>query len=66
MIADCAVRRFRSEFPCPLCTEGCDMLRGCEGAGHYVGFLTAQQGKHRRRQLERDGWTPLWKDDEFA
>ena len=65
-LADCAECTIRRLFPNPWCTPQCDLLRACEGRGHYVGFLTVQESKRRVRQLQRAGWQPLWKDDEFA
>ena len=63
-LADCMEREVRRLFPNPLCTSACDFLRGCEHAGHYTGFLSASESRQRRMRLARDGWKPLWKDED--
>ena len=65
-LPDCFEKYVRGLFPNPECRPGpggCDLLRGCERAGHYTGFLTVAESKERRIQLKEQGWEPLWKDE---
>ena len=64
-LPDCFEEYVRTTFPNPICGAGCDYLRGCERAGHYTGFLSAEESKERRMQLREAGWEPLWKEDAF-
>eukprot|EP00966_Prymnesium_polylepis_P036496 846579-Prymnesium_polylepis.2 len=41
----CVMYRVRRLFPNPCCGEGCDYLEGCEKAGHYTGFRTAEESR---------------------
>ena len=41
----CVMYRVRKLFPNPICGGDCDYLEGCERAGHYTGFRTAEESR---------------------
>ena len=47
-LPDCCVWQIRFLFPDPRCGEDCDLLRGCERKGHYVGFRSAAESRAAR------------------
>ena len=51
-IPDCCVWHIRDTFPDSRCGHGCDMLRCCERAGHFVGFKTAASSRRKRKADE--------------
>ena len=56
----CVTCRIRREFSNPCCREGCDYWVECERAGHYTGFLTAEESRalreaNKRKDLDDEG-----------
>ena len=59
-LPDCFEWLARDTFKSPACCVGCDLLRGCETAGHYTGFRTAAESKAKGSKYRREGWSPLF------
>ena len=61
-LPDCVERAIRARFPDPACGPHCDLLRACEAAGHYSGFVASRRARGVCRFGRQRGWQPLWSE----